>query len=584
MGSNNLKFKRIQRVVANSTGLALVVAALSGCAGVTMNHVSGAGVTGQTPRHMIVATPATDHDVLAQLVDAQFALDHGDLHAAAAAYGRAAAVSTDPAVAKRATRLAITTHDEVAAQRALARWQALGASDADLTVARARLALDTGNTAGARTQLEALTHKGSQDAWRKFAHLLRDTRDAAQAGKLLQSVATPARLPNDDKVWLAMSELGTVLRQNAYARQIATQAVTRFQCADCYAWAASLAYEDGHADKALALFKRAVAKAPNDTRLRLGYATALGRQGKNASAARLLAAGPQTTATYQARAAFAARASDTAQLQRIYHQLEHAPDDIRTQNFYLLGQLADTLGHKKKALDWYAQVPVDAEHRFDADLQRASLWGQTGEPARAHALMRQMRFNYAQDPDQLHKVLRLDAALYMSEHRFTQAAQTFSHALQQAPDDPDLLYGRGLAYAEAGKVDAAVTDLRRLLALQPDNIDAMNALGYTLADANRDLDEAETLLKKAHKARPDDPAITDSWGWLQYRLGHLAKAEVALQKAWTATASDPEIGLHLAEVLWKQGHLERARKVLTKVRKVAPDDPALRALEKRMTS
>lgn len=533
---------------------------------------------------MIVATPPADHDVLAQLLDAQFAVDHGDTQAAAAAYGRAAAVSSDPAVAERATDLAIATHDEAAARRALARWQALGAQASDLTLARARLALDTGDTEGARAQLEALVADGSPDVWRKFGDLLRNARDAAQAGKLLQAVATPARLPNDHKTWLAMSELGAALRQPAYAQRIATLAIARFHCAECYAWAGSLAYQAGHADKALALFKRAVAKAPRDTRLRLAYASALGKAGKNASAARILASGPQTAATYQTRAAFAARASDEAELHRIYRQLQRAPDDIRDQSFYLLGQLADTLGDEKQALDWYAKVPVDDTQRFDADLQSASLLGQTGQPQRAHALVQQMRFNYAQDPEKLHKVLRLDAALYMNERHFKKAAVTFSQALLQTPDDPDLLYGRGLAYAEAGNVDAAVADLRRLLVLQPDNIDAMNALGYTLADANRDLDEAETLLRKAHRARPDDPAITDSWGWLQYRLGHLAQAEAALQKAWKATQNDPEIGLHLAEVLWKQGHLDRARKILTKIRKVAPDDPALQALEKRMTS
>jgi Flp pilus assembly protein TadD len=149
------------------------------------------------------------------------------------------------------------------------------------------------------------------------------------------------------------------------------------------------------------------------------------------------------------------------------------------------------------------------------------------------------------------------------------------------PDDPGLLYGRGLAYAESGKIDQAVADLRRLLQLKPTDIDASNALGYTLADANRDLPEAERLIAQARQAKPDDPAIADSWGWLQYRLGHLDEAASVLRQAWKQRP-DADVGVHLGEVLWKSGQHDEANHVFDQVRKLDPGNASLRDTLKRL--
>jgi len=117
--------------------------------------------------------------------------------------------------------------------------------------------------------------------------------------------------------------------------------------------------------------------------------------------------------------------------------------------------------------------------------------------------------------------------------------------------------------------------------LKPDDVEAMNALGYTLADSNQDLDEATRLLAKALKAKPQEPAIIDSWGWLQYRLGHLDEAEKNLQRAWDKS-KDADIGVHLGEVLWKRGDRAGAKAVFVQVRKLDPDNKDLRAAMKRL--
>lgn len=571
--SRTIKFKQLRHC-----GVCAALA-LAGCAALPARRDT---ISPPQPlARLTVVTPDTQHDLLAQLLAGEMALTRNDLGNAAARYTSAMALSRDPRIAERALALSIAVHDHSAAQRAIDRWQALGARPAGLARARAELALARGNTSQAQQQLEVLVDTGDKDAWQQFGRVLVDARDPAQAAQLLEALATPERLPADPLAWLAMSELGDKLGRRAYALQIATAATLRFHSAETYAWAAQLTFKAGDRPGAFALLRKALAQAPDNTHLRLAYASMLSQNGDYAAAAALLDKGPQDAATYALRTALAAQAHDQKAIAALYRKLQRAPDGVRSQSAFLLGQLAEMQGRKDEALAWYDQVSDSDEHAFDADLRSAVLLHDQGKHAQAHALLEQLQTAYLDQSTPLRRAYEADAELYMRERSYPQAASAFSHALLVIPDDPELLYGRGLAYAEAGKTDQAVADLRRLLQLKPNDADASNALGFTLADANRDLPEAQQLLAAARAAKPGDPAIADSWGWLQYRLGHLAQAEQVLRGAWTAH-KDADVGVHLGEVLWKRGQIPDARRVFDQVRQTDPDNASLRTTLRRL--
>lgn len=577
MLSGTVEFKQVRRYVAGG----LVVLALAGCAAVPQRSGTPSRVSAQPLARMVVATPDTDHDLLAQLLAGELALSSSDLKAASQAYDKAMMISGDPEVASKAVALGIAIHDPDAAQRAIDRWQQLGGTPAQLAQARAQLAVEQGRTEEARHQLTLLITSGDKDAWRMFGRVLIGSRDPALAGTLLESLATPDRLPADVKAWLAMSELGEQLNRHAYAQQIADGALKRFGTAETYAWAAQLKLNNGDRSGGLNLLRQAQVKDPNNIGLRLTYASLLGQSGQYAQATRLLEKGPQNAQTYALRAALAANAKDNKTLGQVYAQLSQAPADVRNASDYLLGQLAEVLGRKEEALKWYDQVPDGDEHAFDADLRTAILLQDLGRSAEAHQQLAEMQTDYLDQPAQLRRAYEVDADLYLREKRYGEAIDSFTHALQVAPDDPDLLYGRGLAYAEIGKIDPAVADFRRLLELKPGDVDASNALGFTLADANRDLPEAERLIAVARAAKPNDPSIADSWGWLQYRLGHLDQAVDALRSAWR-DGKDADVGVHLGEVLWKQGHRDQAQQVFEQVRRIDPHNLTLQQTLKRL--
>jgi tetratricopeptide (TPR) repeat protein len=566
--SGSSKFKQLRHF----TALSALALALGACTTAPLRPQTTP--TPQPMARLMVATPDVDHDLVAQLMAGEMALGRTDLAGASAHYDKAMALSNDPAVAERAAELAIAVHHEEAAGRALDRWQALGAKPAPMARARAELALDQGNAAEAKRQLERLIASGDKDAWRQFGRVLLGARDQAQAARLLEALAVPARLPADPKAWLAMSELGDKLGRQAYAREIAAAAVKRFHNAETYAWAAQMKFKDGDHDGAKALLRKALDQAPSNTRLRLAYAGMLSASGDDAAASQLLARGTQDADTYALRAGLAARHQDAKALATLYRQLQQASPEVRAQSSYLLGQLAEMQHRDAEALAWYDQVDEDDPHAFDAAVRSALILHTQGKREQAHQLLAQLEIDYLEQPEQLRQALQADAELYLREQDYAQAETAFSRALQVVPDDPGLLYGRGLAYAQAGQIDLAVKDFHHLLKVKPGDVDASNALGYTLADANRDLAEAKKLLEAARAAKPDDPAIADSWGWLQYRLGHLEQAEQTLRGAWLAR-KDADVGVHLAEVLWKQGRRHDAQKVFDEVRKLDPHSNSL---------
>jgi tetratricopeptide (TPR) repeat protein len=575
--SGRSKFKQLRHLVV----LGALAASVVGCATAPQEAPKALRTGVQPLDRLTVAIVPPERDLQAQLMAGDFALAANDLKAASDAYGQAAQLSDDPKVAARATELALAVHDQAATGKALDRWAAVGARPLDLAEGRARMALDRGDTAEAERQLNTMIATGDPDVWREIGRTLLGARDPAQAGVLIERVATPQRLPNDSAAWLAMAELGESLGRHDYAKAIGDGALARFHDGTTYGWAAQQAFRAGDKEGAKTLFARAVAKDPKNARLRLAYASVLAQGGDEKGAAKLLASGAQDNDTYTMRMTLAARANDKVAVRRLYDDIRKQSDDVQNDNAFILGQLAELLGKEEDALDWYAAVGDDDPHIYDASVRSAVVLHLQGKDDDAHEIVAALQTTYADRPEQLRKAFALDGELYMDSRQFDAAADAYDRALRVKPDDTDMLYGRGLAYAEAGKVDQAVADFRKLLEIKPGDIEASNALGYTLADNDRDLGEAQHLIEAARSARPDDPSVADSWGWLKFRQGELDQAESTLRTAWLKR-KDADIGVHLAEVLWSRGEHDEARKVLNEVRRIDPKNASLEKTERKL--
>jgi len=537
------------------------VVALTACANLPL---AGRGRSARAPEQPLqrikVAPTPPEQDSLQHLLAGQFALASGDLPTAAREFALVARLSDDPALAAQATRIALVAKQWDLAHESMARWEHLHGEDADIWQARAMLALHDNKSDAAFADLQRLADQPDGKGWTSIAQALLGAEDRAAAGALLERIVKPERLGDKVQTWIAISQLAARLERAALAQSLATQALTRFKTADAYAWAAQLKLKSGDKVGARALFADALKHNPRDAHLRLAYAALLGELGDNIEAARTLAAGPQDDYTYAARAAYVARADDKAMTETLYREVKALPEPRSPERLTLLGQLGELLERKAEALDWYQKVPTDSEQAFNAQLRTSILLDDTGKTADAMSLVHDLQARAADDNKQLGETYLLEAEMLNRHQRGEEAIKTYDRGLQALPDDTRLLYGRALLNDDLNHVDAAVRDLRHVLDLKPDDANAMNALGYTLADRTEHKTEALELINKALTLKPGEPAIIDSLGWVQYRLGHLDLALEQLKSAYDKQP-DAEIAAHLGEVLWVSGQRDEARKV-----------------------
>ena len=165
------------------------------------------------------------------------------------------------------------------------------------------------------------------------------------------------------------------------------------------------------------------------------------------------------------------------------------------------------------------------------------------------------------------------------EQRYEDALAVYSDALENNPD-PDLLYSRAMLAEKMDRLDILERDLKKILEQDPNHAQALNALGYTLADRTDRYEEAYTFIKKALDLKPDDFYILDSMGWVLYRLGRLDESVKYLNKALTER-QDPEIAAHLGEVLWVKGDKAAAREIWEAALQQTPEDTRLLDVIKR---
>ena len=530
-----------------------------------------------------VQAVAEDKDLLFKLIAAEYAIQRNDLATAAQRYTEASALSSDAAIAEQATRLAIASKQWPLARTALQRWQLLDGKSAGVQQSIAWISLSLGDVEAAYGALGELAGRPGEGRWRPIAQVLIGASDKPKAAALLARLATPTRLGDRDQDWIAMSQLAFKLDDKVLADRLSQESVKRFKSGDAFAWSAQLALDQGDKKVAKERFAEALKRDPKSLRLRTGYAALLADSGENAAAARALATGKQTDVVYGARAAYVVRSEDKSLLAELYREIEADKTERSGKRIYLLGQLAELIGKDAQAIDWYRQLPEDDEHWFGAGMRVVVLTDKAGNHALSASKLEDLRLAAGPDSNEIVDLYLVEAELLIGRSKKSEALAVYSRGLDVAPAEPRLLYARAMLRMDTNDLAGGESDLRKVLEADPDSADALNALGYTLVDRTDRLGEATALIEKAIKIKPDEPAIIDSYGWAQYRLGNLDKAAKLLRQAY-AKQPDSEVAAHLGEVLWVSGDRDEARRIWEQGRKKDAENKVLIETMKRLAS
>jgi len=311
---------------------------------------------------------------------------------------------------------------------------------------------------------------------------------------------------------------------------------------------------------ALTFMREYLAKYPDAREVRLAYARALVSANQLAEAraefTRLTVDFPRNAEVSLAAGLLALQMGDVDAARDLLTQtLEYEPRDSDIV-YYYLGQAAERSKQPEQATTHYAEVKA-GQYLVPARARQAALLAQAGKLDEARALL---AFTHGENDAQSVRLIQAQAELLRDNKMSAAAFETLTQGLKRYPDSADLLYDRAMVAEKLGKLDVLEADLRRVIVLRPNDAQAYNALGYTLADRTGRLPEAISLLDKALALAPDDPYILDSVGWAQYRSGSLARAQDYLERAYKLRP-DPEIAAHLGEVLWARGQRDEAGKM-----------------------
>jgi tetratricopeptide (TPR) repeat protein len=513
------------------------------------------------------------------LMQAELAGQHGKISEAGKLYLQAAQLGRDPRTAERAAKIALLAHDSTTSDQALALW----------------IELEPHNEA--RWPMEALLAVRAQQDEQALAlvtqHLPKDAAGRDAIYKQLLSVLInegPSILPllhrlaqsnpNDAEAWFTLAQAALHFKEQETAR-IALRKTIQLdpKRKDAYLLLADSYFSQKDNVAGIEVLSNMVQQFPKDRQLRMTYARALHEAGRSEEARNLLTKMLQRTPGDNdlrfAVALLALETGDYKTAERELRVLHRQPERANTAAYYL-GRLEEQRGQNAAANAWYAQIK-EGEFVSEALLRQALIDMAQGRVDDAHSKLSAARAQSTSDEERVRFYL-LEAELLRKAQHQQLAYDLLTQALTEYAGEPDLLYSRAMVAEQLNMPAQSEADLRAILAQDPEKPEALNALGFTLAERNTKLDEAYTLIAKALKFDPKNAATIDSMGWVLYRQGKLAEAESYLRQAYTLN-QDAEIAGHLVVVLAALNRHEEAMALLAEALKREPSNPELLKLD-----
>jgi tetratricopeptide (TPR) repeat protein len=226
------------------------------------------------------------------------------------------------------------------------------------------------------------------------------------------------------------------------------------------------------------------------------------------------------------------------------------------QAYLSMSQVAEKRKDFKAANAWLDRIE-NSQDLLAAQNRRASILARQGKMAEALKLLQSLP---ERTPADARMKTAAQVSLLRDNKQYKAAYDLLAKSVAQNPKDPDLLYDQAMMAEKLADYADMERLLRQVIAVKPDYQHAYNALGFSFAERNVRLPEAKQLIQKALEYAPGDPFITDSLGWVEFRMGNRVEALRLLEGAYK-DRPDPEIAAHLGEVLWTIGQHDQAQKV-----------------------
>ncbi|WP_227544725.1 tetratricopeptide repeat protein [Sapientia aquatica] len=592
---------KISSSIVTLLPLVLICGIFSGCTTVAPPAPETATIT-VAPEPMPVApeeTPAPSKEdlpnvaltdeILFKVVSAEIAFQRGDFPAAYATTMAVAQQTRDPRLPKRAMEMALIAKQPLQAFVAARMWHEYSPNSEEATQYYLGFMVINNNfdevTSIVSKRLEEATPKERGLIILQTQRLVMRANNKEAAFGVLENLYKP--YPDYIETHLALAQ-AAFASSNSVRAMVEAHAAQKIDPTSQLA-VMTLAQVSPSPESALKALENFLNDNPKSLEVRRAYAGMLIEQ-KQFNLARtqfllLQAAQPQDPALMYTMGVLSLQLNDIAAAEKnlaaFVQAADNAPNEQRdpTTALLYLSQIADDRKDGVAALDWLSKVQsYDGKNAayLNAQLRRAVLISKYQNVEQALDFLHELKGT----PEEMVQVVQLEAELLRNAKRDKEALALLEKSTETYPNNPDLLYDYAMLAEKFDQVGDMEKALRHVIAINPENQHAYNALGYSLADRNLRLPEARSLIEKALSLAPDDAFIIDSMGWLEYREKNYDTSVKLLQRAYKLRP-DTEIGAHLGEVLWTSGDQENAKAIFKEALQKDPANSVLKdALER----
>ena len=521
-------------------------------------------------------------DALYQLLVAEVAGYRGEYSTALEKYVDMALKTRDAGVAQRAAMLAVYLKRY---EEALTTSKIWVEQEPDSIEARRYLSeqlLRIGDMEQAIVHMEAIKSLGGLANFESFAYSAANMDDEGREVLLEAMSRMLAEYPGDEQLMFSKAVLLEQSGQLEEALQLANQLLVSKKDINVIVLKVNALKDLLRTDEALIFLESTLEEFADKRRLRLIYARML------FEAERLVDAEKQYEQVHQqapndsdilfALALISMEQGKDESAKGYLNQMIRFNRRANEAHYYL-GSIADKNDEIPQAISEYKMVGPGREY-LAAQVRIAALLADQDRLDDARAHLQNQRAN---NPERYNRLVMIEGQLLSERGHEAEFFELLETVIQKQPENVELLYFRAMTGQSLGRLDVLEQDLLRVIEIDPGNADAMNALGYTLADQTDRHDEALVLIERALEIKPNEAAFIDSLGWVQYRLENYKDAVTNLRKALLLFDND-EVAAHLGEVLWVSGEQQEARNVWQKALDARPDSDILKRVIKRFVA
>lgn len=520
---------------------------------------------------------------LYELMIAELSIRRGDNDTAVKNYLSVLDTFNNNEIAERAVKIAAHAKDLDSAIIAVKKWQANDPENYKPYQIAGTLLFRQGYLEQSFEQYNRSIEIRGKNTRLSFSSILSVlSREPNPEGVLLISQQLADQYSDNAYAQFMYGSLAAKLNQSQSALNYLDKALAIEDISDVHGLKAKLLLKLGRRAEAVKSLKMAVENHPNNNEMRMTYARLLIDVKQYTQAriefAQLLKHSPNDADLLYTLGLLSLEANLLEDAETHFTKLLQSRHR-RGEAIYYLGRINESKKDLPKAIQWYKQV-VSGDFEFNAQIRTAKLLARMGKVKQASKALADLKISH-QNESTLVRIYLTEAAILSASNQYEQAMVVYNQALIKIPGNNDLLYARAITSEKVGRIDILERDILEILKTEPDNAHALNALGFSLSHIPNRVDDAYGYIKKALALSPDEAAIVDSMGWIEFKMGNFTKAETLLRKAYSML-EDSEIAAHLVEVLWQNGKRLEAKALITNVLKSEPNSTFIKDVMQRL--